>query len=1025
MSVINNLQNLINNLSLLYTNDNLGLNVIENNYLNNLYVDKLGDTINGTLTVSNINSDNNLNIGNSSNNINIGNQNSNNNIINIGSLNDNINFNNNLNINNNNIKNVSLGNNNNDGVSLSKLNIIMNNKIPSRLSDFTDLNEIDIDMNNYKLIDVANGINEKDAVNLYQVNNIMPKKLSDFTELNESDINLNNNKIKNISDGINNNDAVNYNQATNLILDNMPKKLSDLTDPNDNNISLNSFRLTNMSNGVDIKDGVNLIQVNNLINDMKPTKLSQLTENNLSDISLNNYKITDVANGVDNNDSVNLSQVNTILSNEYNSVSFNNINTFGSDINNVLLGDGTFGKITNNQIDNLSISASKLTGYPNDSTKFLSGNGTFKYVYGNSSKVIGKFELFSDETIPTTNDYIRQGSVNILSNDYPLLSNIFYKPYQLYYNKLKKLYSCFKLNYVNNYFFIINQISFNYKNEIIYSSDGLNWNIVKLPYSGWTYSSIAYNSGWYIISSLNSYTIFRSSDLINWEAITMNYTGGATYYPMVYGNNYFVTVDYSSGYSQYSSNYGYSWNTNAYLPNTVSMVYSSNLNLFVGVSTNNTYYVSTSGTSWSTYYFSTSASVYAWKIKYINNIFIVVNLSTKSLITSSNGYGWSEVFTPECFYDISYGNGIYVALNSSGNTIYVSTNLSNWTLYTLYNNGNSIEFGNNLFLITAYNTLYYSIFSNIPCEYLNLGNVRTLSNPTVCKNITYGTKFLIYNLNNYDSYLSNNGYDWTSSSLPYLSAIDGVYGNSLYVVILYNYSKILKSSDGINWTSINIPFTSSISIIYSNDKFVVLNDNSSTYITSTDGTTWTQRTLPISLSWLNIVYGNNIYIATAKNTTSYLTSSDGISWVQRNFSFYNYGCRIRFLNNIFIVVCYEMSTVYTSSDGINWNTINLPCSAKWIDVAYGLGIYIILSNTCDINTNSNIIAVSKDAINWYYGSLNLSIFYWNCIIFANNIFLLGSNNMTKYLTISNLNIKKFNLPPLTEPSGFQYWIIAK
>lgn len=166
-----------------------------------------------------------------------------------------------------------------------------------------------------------------------------------------------------------------------------------------------------------------------------------------------------------------------------------------------------------------------------------------------------------------------------------------------------------------------------------------------------------------------------------------------------------------------------------------------------------------------------------------------------------------------------------------------------------------------------------------------------------------------------------------------------------------------------------------------------------TIMTSDDnGNTWTLRSRTTSVNnhiFRDVTYGlssdgNNYFIAVAYASSAIMRSIDGITWTFVNTTTPNIG-----LNRMFVGITYGLSsngnnyfvaveegtpgTGFISQTGdpskvsdwtpITFTTGNLPW---FIDVEYGDGTFVILSNSRNNNNNNRFFAISKDAINWTF-----------------------------------------------------------
>ena len=302
-----NIDLLLNNLNNNYNNNITTYNTIYNNTNPNRFLLKSGDSMNGILNVSNIDSNTNLNIGSNSSSINFG-INKTNKIINIGGLNDSINLNaklNNLNINNS------------------------------------------FNINNHKIKNLSTAINDNDAINLQQTNSIIsnainniavPKAISSFNNPITSNININNNKIINVNNAQTYTDAINLNQANTLLSN-----------------SINNFNLSNLTT---TSNNLNVLLGN--------TTFGKITDNQITDNTINSSKLTNYPNNNNllliGNSTYN--KINNDFLND-NSINPSKILNYPNDPNKFLTGDGSF-KIASTGITQTNISSNNYSGSLNN-----------------------------------------------------------------------------------------------------------------------------------------------------------------------------------------------------------------------------------------------------------------------------------------------------------------------------------------------------------------------------------------------------------------------------------------------------------------------------------------------------------------------------------------------------------------------------------------------------------------------------------------------------------------------------------
>ena len=232
-----------------------------------------------------------------------------------------------------------------------------------------------------------------------------------------------------------------------------------------------------------------------------------------------------------------------------------------------------------------------------------------------------------------------------------------------------------------------------------------------------------------------------------------------------------------------------------------------------------------------------------------------------------------------------------------------------------------------------------------------------------------------------------------------------VYGNNTFVAVTRNVSGInyaATSPDGITWTQRTLPISniSFSSIAFGNGIFVALGEatsgsaGSNVSMTSPNGITWTQRTLPANKSWKSIAFGNGIFVATVWGESSVWTSPDGITWTQRTLPSSS-ASYVAFGNGIFVATGDFIGTVgLRSADGITWSAFTFPQSAKWAQIAYKSGKFLVAAG-------NNIYATSTDGIVWRGGTFPVDTGVGVWIVGASDtVFIAAHSNSANTVYIS-------------------------
>ena len=292
--------------------------------------------------------------------------------------------------------------------------------------------------------------------------------------------------------------------------------------------------------------------------------------------------------------------------------------------------------------------------------------------------------------------------------------------------------------------------------------------------------------------------------------------------------------------------------------------------------------------------------------------------------------------------DVTYGNGIFVAVASSGtgNRVMTSTDGINWTARTSAadNNWQNVVYGNGIFVAVA-------------------------SSGTGNRVMT-----------------STDGITWTART----SAADNTwtaiaYGNGIFVAVGQSGTgnRVMTSPDGINWTartSANDLLWSDVT--YGNGTFVAVaaSGTGNRVMTSTDGVTWTARTSAADNDWSGVTYGNGLFVAVAVTGTGnrVMTSPNGTTWTSRTSSSDLSWVEVAYGNGLFVAVASSGTSVMTSTDGINWVTRASASSNSWTSIGYGAGMFVSVSNSgtgTRVMTSGRVDGTPFSANNIYQGGM--------------------------------------------------------
>lgn len=209
--------------------------------------------------------------------------------------------------------------------------------------------------------------------------------------------------------------------------------------------------------------------------------------------------------------------------------------------------------------------------------------------------------------------------------------------------------------------------------RLMTSPDGITWTVRAHPETN-TWKSVAYGNGKFVAtSSTGTNRVMTSNDGETWEIqpVDIDIGWGA----ITYGNGSFVALGSSGSVAERAMK-------------------------------------SADGINWT---YHTLPEDNAWRqIVYAEGLFVAVsNNGTTRVITSPDGENWTGRTVPAySWYNLSYGNGLFVATALSTNMTMRSTNGIDWVLNTVVLPGSSwstLAFGNNTFVTC--------IQSSVTCAY--------------------------------------------------------------------------------------------------------------------------------------------------------------------------------------------------------------------------------------------------------------------------------------------------------------------
>jgi hypothetical protein len=258
---------------------------------------------------------------------------------------------------------------------------------------------------------------------------------------------------------------------------------------------------------------------------------------------------------------------------------------------------------------------------------------------------------------------------------------------------------------------------------------------------------------------------------------------------------------------------------------------------------------------------------------------------------------WALQTTPNSddFLDVTYGNGLFVAVSATAARVMTSPDGVTWTLRTATYITSCCAYGNGVF-------------------------------------VALGIAGAMY---------SNDGITWTAASGTALNGFRAVtYGNGRFVAVCTTggatTDSVAVSTDGVTWTmhtgAANQQWWG---VAYGDGRFVAVSQDGTHRAMYSDGTgtSWTLSTGDTNnVPWENIAYGNGVFVAVAAAGT-WMYSGDGATWTYITGVVASRSITYGF--DRFLAVAATSGSVMTSLDGISWTLDSVLLGTGFTFVTYG------------------------------------------------------------------------------------------
>lgn len=237
--------------------------------------------------------------------------------------------------------------------------------------------------------------------------------------------------------------------------------------------------------------------------------------------------------------------------------------------------------------------------------------------------------------------------------------------------------------------------------------------------------------------------------------------------------------------------------------------------------------------------------------------------------------------------------------------------------------------------------------------------------------------------------------DSTDSILTYKH--QGIGASGKFVAVPSQGNTAIYSLDGETWNTTLMPTLGDWKCLASgNNRFVALRPNSNRGAVSYDGITWSDVILPANRAWSSVCYGNGVFLAVAENLDAGLYSTDGFTWTSISLpsfgdSTYSQWIDVAYGQGRFVALSnsgnYIAQGTYNNGDW-TWSihimdVINDSTSRSWVSIAYGNGRWVAIANTGEVS-------YSFDNQEWYLASMptqdGSTLMNWRQIRYGQGVF---------------------------------------
>jgi hypothetical protein len=383
-----------------------------------------------------------------------------------------------------------------------------------------------------------------------------------------------------------------------------------------------------------------------------------------------------------------------------------------------------------------------------------------------------------------------------------------------------------------------------------------------------------------------------------------------------------------------------------------------------------------------------------------------------AMLTSSDGFSWTNTSVAPWLRDITFGEGMYVAVGGSPNgvgRVFTSRNAVNWikrsfTGATL----KAVAYGNGMFVAASDHAVHMSRNG------VQWQTVRSRMQATV-DDLAFGNgKFVAVGTATYTGtpmgkvFRSRTGIHWNGDTYAGIDPwnVLSFAGGRFYASS--GYGSLFSSTNGMSWTNetyygiggqyqkfafgngylrgvpidrfYDTPDAHVHSIAYGDGRFVAIGERGAVAVgLALAPTNYNGRWINVSgvsdQNLIDVEYGNGTYLAVSDGGMI-MSSRTGLEWTRHwlglsgNLS--SFGLTgLAYGNGVFVAVTHTTQFIASSADGTNWirrgnRTVG---SDGFMDVAFGNGMFMAVGHTS--TREYGIVGTSQDGATWGWASASI------------------------------------------------------